>query len=256
MRMVRSSVRLIAFLGLCISTSLLVFVGLLGLRLRGSSPQHRQAWIQKRLLTFFRRIHRAMGMRITWDGEMPTEPCVLMGNHRSYVDAILFPVSFPVVYVARVETKSWPIIGWGANLIGTLWVDRKDKSSRRKTRQDVRDRLDAGMGIVIFPEGTTHKGPDLLPYRPGMFYTCAEEGFPIVPVAIEYKNQDIAWVGQDLFVPHAFHHFGAKTIDIRVRFGPTMTSSDPESLLHQVQSWTEGQCLQLREELDADYMRA
>ena len=114
--------------------------------------------------------------------------------------------------------------------LGTIWVDRKSKDSRRATRASVRNRLQEGMGIVIFPEGTTYKGPELLEYRPGMFYTCAEEGFPIVPVALEYKDPNIAWVNKEWFVPHAFHHFGAKTIDVAVRIGEAVHMTDAEAL--------------------------
>lgn len=175
-----------------------------------------------------------------------------MGNHRSYMDGILFPVDFPVVFVARKETKSWPIIGWGATLIGTIWVDRKSKESRTATRKTVRNRLDEGMGIVIFPEGTTHRGPDLLEYRPGMFYTCAEEGFPIVPVALEYGDPNIAWVGNSLFIPHAFHHLGAKHLDVAIRFGTPVHRDDAEELRTHVRTWTARACLELRAQLDAN----
>ena len=137
-------------------------------------------------------VQTIMGLRVTWR-ILSRRARSVMGNHRSYVDAVLFPVGFPVVYVGRIESKSWPIIGWGATLLGTIWVDRKSKDSRRATRAAVRERLSEGMGIVIFPEGTTFKGPQLLEYRPGMFYTCAEEGFPIVPVALEYRDPNIAW---------------------------------------------------------------
>ena len=60
-------------------------------------------------------------MKIHWHGEPPKSAHVMMGNHRSYVDAST-SVSFPVVFVARHETKSWPIVGWGASLLGTIWV--------------------------------------------------------------------------------------------------------------------------------------
>ena len=250
MRIPRALFRMFAFFAICMATSAWVLAGVATLSILRRPRAQKRQWVQGVLTRFFSRLHRVMGMRIRWDGDLPEKPCVLMGNHRSYVDAILFPVEFPVVYVARVETKSWPIIGWGATLIGTIWVDRNNKSSRKQTRETVRQRLADGMGLVIFPEGTTHKGPELLDYRPGMFYTCAEEGFAITPVAIEYANPNIAWVGNDLFIPHAFEHFGAKHIDIAVRFGPRMVSRDAESLRKQVRDWTEANCLELRAQFD------
>lgn len=250
MRPLRSFFRILFFLCLCAMTTMYLLLGLGIGKLQKRSVGQTRLWIHQHFVTFVTRVQRIMGMRITWEGELPAKPAVLMGNHRSYVDAILFPVSFPVVYVARKETKSWPIIGWGASLIGTIWVDRKSKNSRRATREAVRQRLSEGMGLVIFPEGTTHRGPELLEYRPGMFYTCAEEGFPIVPVALEYKDPDIAWVGNTWFIPHAFYHFGAKHIDISVRFGQPIHMKDAEALRAHVRDWTSTQCLDLRRTLD------
>jgi 1-acyl-sn-glycerol-3-phosphate acyltransferase len=251
MRPLRSLFRIFLFLKLSLATTAYLLIGLAARRIAGKTNLEDRAWIHTHFVKFVRRVHRIMGMRISWEGQLPDEPAVLMGNHRSYMDGILFPVGFPVVFVARKETKSWPIIGWGATLIGTIWVDRKSKESRTATRKTVRNRLAEGMGIVIFPEGTTHRGPDLLEYRPGMFYTCAEEGFPIVPVALEYGDPDIAWVGNSWFIPHAFHHLGAKHLDVAVRFGNPIHLDDAEQLRKHVRDWTSKTCLELRAQLDA-----
>ena len=112
-----------------------------------------------------------------------------MGNHRSYVDAILFR---GVSWCTWQGCKPNLAHHWlGCQLARHHLGDRKSKDSRRATRQTVMQRLQEGAGIVIFPEGTTHKGPDLLDYRPGMFYSCAEEGIPIVPVALSTKTRTL-----------------------------------------------------------------
>jgi len=201
---------------------------------------------------YLKGVHVLAGIRITWHGKGPKDPHVIMGNHRSYVDAVVIPVSFPIVFVARHETKSWPIIGWGASLLGTIWVKRDKKESRRATREAVKDRLSNGYGVAIFPEGTTHKGPDLLPYHKGIFYTCAENGFPIVPTAIEYENSDIAWVDKEMFIPHALTHFGARKINVHVSFGPSMSNDDAEQLREDARNWTQTECLRLRAIIDGN----
>lgn len=250
MRPLRATVRIVLFLALCVATILRMMSGFAFMKLTGASQEHVREWTHRRFVHFVKRVQTIMGLRVTWEGSFPDEPAVLMGNHRSYVDAVLFPVGFPVVYVGRIESKSWPIIGWGATLLGTIWVDRKSKDSRRATRAAVRERLSEGMGIVIFPEGTTFKGPQLLEYRPGMFYTCAEEGFPIVPVALEYRDPNIAWVDNAWFVPHAFHHFGAKHIDVTVRVGAPVSMGDAEALRTRIREWTQTQCLEMRQAFD------
>ena len=60
--------------------------------------------------------------------------------------------------------------------------------------------------------------PELLEYHKGCF-TCAENDFPIAAAAIEFEDQNIAWVGNTWFIPHAFKHFGARKINIHVAMG-------------------------------------
>lgn len=251
MRIVRAFIRLVLFLLLSFYTIGRLLLAFLWMKIRRDSLENKRSYTHTHFVRFVQQVQRIMGVRIRWEGKFPDQPAVLMGNHRSYVDAILFPVGFPVVYVGRVESKSWPVIGWGASLMGTIWVDRQSKESRRATRAAVRDRLREGMGIVIFPEGTTYRGPELLEYRPGMFYTCAEEGFPIVPVALEYRDPNIAWVDKVWFLTHAFHHFGAKHIDVAVRIGEAVHMSDAEALRSHVRNWTETQVLELRARFDS-----
>lgn len=178
-----------------------------------------------------------------------------MGNHRSYVDAILIPAKYPVGFVARSESKNWPFIGWGAMALNTIWVNRKSKDSRRATREEVKRRLNAGFGIIIFPEGTTCRGPELLEYRPSMFYISAEGGFPITPIAIEYRDPEIAWVNREWFVPHAWKHFGKKHIDVHVSIGPTQTGEEGQALLDQTRNWTQKEVQRLRVAWDAEIGR-
>lgn len=243
-RFIRSLIRIPGFLLMSLVYVLILII----LRLIWGKDLNRMHGV---LLHYIRNVYRLMGIRVEVQGELPDEPSIYMGNHRSYVDAVLVPAKHPVVFVARSESKNWPIIGWGATLLGTIWVNRKDPSSRKNTREEVKSRLRDGLGIVIFPEGTTHTGPDLLEYRPGMFYISAEGGFPITPIALEYKDPDIAWVGQSKFIPHAWKHFSKRHIDIKVSIGKTLTGSDGGKLLKEAHDWTAKEVLKLRKEWES-----
>ena len=47
------------------------------------------------LLHFIRNVYRLMGIRVEVQGELPDQPSIYMGNHRSYVDAVLVPAKTP-----------------------------------------------------------------------------------------------------------------------------------------------------------------
>jgi 1-acyl-sn-glycerol-3-phosphate acyltransferase len=239
-----------AFLAWTITISCTILITLSAAFLLGRKEKTRQKSIHKLFQRFLKVSHMIMGIRIHWSGTLPKEPSVVMGNHRSYLDAVVLPTSFPVVFVAKHEAKSWPIIGWGASLIGTIWVKRDKKESRKATRIAVKERFDSGYGVIIFPEGTTNKNPELLPYRKGIFYSCAENGFQIAPVAIEYRDPNIAWVG-GWFITHTIRHLGARYIDTYVSFGPIFKNKDAEKLIVDVRSWTQTECTRLRGLIDS-----
>ena len=60
----------------------------------------------------------------------------------------------------------------------------------------------------------------------GMFKMCAEGGFPICPIAMEYRNPEVAWEGSDLFVPHALRVFRRRYVDVALRFGEVQYGDD------------------------------
>jgi 1-acyl-sn-glycerol-3-phosphate acyltransferase len=244
-RFLRSSYRIPGFLLLC------SYYGLGMVKVKWKTQQDPKA-MHDLFLRFIASVHNLMGIRVFQEGELPEEPSILMGNHRSYVDAVLIPAKRPVAFVARIESKSWPIIGWSANTLHTIWVQRKSKESRKETRNQVKQRLIEGFGIVIFPEGTTHKGPELLEYRPSMFYISAEGGFPITPIAIEYRDPNIAWVDKQMFIPHAWKHFGKKHMDIRVSIGKTIKGTDGQELLDKAHQWTQSEVYRLRALWDSE----
>jgi 1-acyl-sn-glycerol-3-phosphate acyltransferase len=127
-----------------------------------------------------------------------------------------------------------------------IFVDRDSVQSRRDTRATIKERLSEGLSVLIFPEGTTHIGPDVLPFKPGMFNTCAEGGFSIIPTAIEYQNRNMAWIGTDTFLPHFFRAFSHRAVCVSVSFGSPVSGSDPQALRTETQSWVENETMRLR----------
>lgn len=195
-------------------------------------------------------MHFILNIEVETEGKPATTPGILMANHRSYVDIALTPNNIPFTIVAKKSVKSWPLVGQGGWAINTIWVDRNDKNSRQATRSEMKKRLHNGESVLVFPEGTTTKGPDILPLKPGMFYACAEAGFPIHTFAIEYENPNIAWIDDDLFLPHFIREFGKKHLKVKVRYGPTFENTDGDQLRLDVENWLRAATAEMRDEWD------
>lgn len=238
-----------AFIRLLLFPTITFFCAVATLVLRALRFRHRTVY---RVFAFWRRAMRwVLNVKVVQEGRIPGDACIIMANHRSYLDVVMIPSRTPLVFVAKASVRKWPIIGWGGDGMKTIWVDRSDADSRKRTRKRIMARIRQGLSVVIFPEGTTTVGPELLPFKPGMFHAVAGGMTPIVPVAIEYENPNIAWVGDDTFIGHFLREFGARRTEVRVCFGEPMTDDDGERLCTNVHQWISGTVMRYRQSFDA-----
>jgi 1-acyl-sn-glycerol-3-phosphate acyltransferase len=179
---------------------------------------------------------KVFGVKTVLHGEKP-KVGLMMSNHQSYIDIWLIPKYAITVFVAKAEVKKMPLVGWGASSVDTVYVDRSDKESRQKTKNEISERIRNGRSVIIFPEGTTGDGNGLLPIKPGMFHNAAEEGFPIIPTAIFYERADLAWVGDDPMGAHFARNFSKLTTTAHIVFGEPMTGTDGEELMERFRVW-------------------
>ncbi len=190
-----------------------------------------------------RRLLPAMGIRIETEGTAPDFPCLLVGNHRSYLDPIILLRDVDAYPVAKAEMASWPIIGKGARMAGILYLERENSASRSDILRLIGRRIEAGFQVMIFPEGTTSGLPGTLPFRKGAFQLAARSGFPVVPVALRFSDTADFWVGTESMVSHAGRRFREKTIYIKVIYGPTLQGADAEVLMEEAREWIEERLL-------------
>lgn len=179
----------------------------------------------------------SIGVRMDVRGTPPTTPCLLMGNHRSYLDPVVLIHDVVACPVSKAEVASWPIIGYGAKVTGILFLKRESSSSRKKTLDGIAEKVREGYTVILFPEGTTHALPRCMEFKPGGFRLAAEENTPITPVAIEYRYTADYWIGNDTFLPHFLRRFGEKEMQVFVRYGTPMHSDDPERLRKAAMDW-------------------
>ncbi len=188
------------------------------------------------------RLLKATGVRVAVDGEVPSRPCLLLANHRSYLDPILVLRDVHAYPVAKAELAQWPIIGKGAKQAGIIYLRRGHASSGAYALKVMADViLEEGFSIILFPEGTTSNQRHLLPLKKGAFRAAVRWSLPVVPVAICFQDIRDAWVGEESFLRHAWRRFQEQEIIVRVCYGPVFFSSDENELEREVREWIEQQ---------------
>jgi 1-acyl-sn-glycerol-3-phosphate acyltransferase len=186
---------------------------------------------------------KGIGVELNTFGEAPNSPCIIVANHRSYLDPILMLREVDAYPVAKAELANWPVIGKGAKLAGILYLKRESVKSRAGTLIQIQQVIDAGFPVLIFPEGTTSGLPGALPFKKGIFQMAAKAQIQVVPVAVCFKDARDFWVGRESFLKHAARRFQEKSIQVTLHYGPPMLSDNPESLRINTQAWIEEKLL-------------
>jgi lysophosphatidate acyltransferase len=123
----------------------------------------------------------------------PKTPCVIICNHQSILDILGMAEIWKHVGKCAVVAKREILyvfpFGLGAWLCGTVFIDRSDSTGARNQISTTGEALRAnGTKLWIFPEGTRHKGSELLPFKKGAFHIAAQFELPIIPVVISPYN--------------------------------------------------------------------
>lgn len=177
-----------------------------------------------------RQLMRGLGVRLVSEGDFPSGAGMVVANHRSYLDPILFIAEMDAVPLCMAEVRSWPIVGWGADMSGVLFVDRADPSHRTAMVRAMMQKANEGYPVLIFPEGTTSAEPGTLPFQMGAFQIAARCNLKVAPVAYLFEDPADYWVGDEPFLRHAWRRFRVKQTRIRVVYGPLLEDSDPDRL--------------------------
>lgn len=147
-------------------------------------------------------------------------PFILVCNHCSNLDPLMMgwasgnQVGRVVHFMAKIEMRGWPIIGWLATQSGVYFVRRGERD--RAAQQFSLSALAAGRPIAIFPEGTRSRNGHLREGKPGAALIAMRSGAPILPAAISGTHR--------IFPGHARWPRPSR---VRIRYGP------PFNLHHQ-----------------------
>ncbi|MEO6788228.1 MAG: lysophospholipid acyltransferase family protein [Chthoniobacteraceae bacterium] len=167
-----------------------------------------------------------MGVRINVHGEIPTGG-LIVSNHVSYVDIVALSAVAACAFVSKKEVARWPLFGLYARCGATIFVDRERRSAVADVAGEMRERLDAGVPLTLFPEGTSTDGKDVLPFRSSLFEPVVELGCPVTACALRYSlnggsvADEVAYWGDMRLAPHLLNFLGKTGVTLDIRFGPS-----------------------------------
>ena len=110
---------------------------------------------------------------------------VYASNHVSWFDVFAIASVLPrYTFVAKAELRKIPIFGWGAEGAGVVFLARENRKSAFEAYQLVAQKIQNGLNVVVFPEGTRGREYALRPFKKGPFVLAIAAGAPVVPIVV------------------------------------------------------------------------
>lgn len=187
-----------------------------------------------------------LGLKIEKEGNPADQIVMYVANHRSFADPIVICRYLKAFVVAKAEVASYPIINYGAQLTGVLYVKRDDKNSRNTVRRMIIETIKSGYNILVFPEGTVGLKRGTLEFKSGAFAEAVKNKIPIVPIAIEYKSEADLWLIPN-FVKQFLNMFAKISTHVKVSFGPKIITEDVDVAYTEAHGWIQHKMFQMQE---------
>lgn len=181
-------------------------------RVRGYTMMYWARW-----MTMALRISRVV------DGSPPHGNAMVVVNHVSWIDILVLMATHRGIFLAKSELADWPLIGWMCRQTDTLFLRRNHARSLAEKVATVARALESAETVILFPEGTTTTGMQVLPFFPGLFQAAIDAGTPVQPVALQYLENNRAsgtapFVGDDDFRAHFRQLLRAGPIMAKISF--------------------------------------
>lgn len=234
----------VAFSGAVLATALIAPVVYVGVRFNLPG---------QRLLppVWHRMLARLFGFRIHVLGTMDARrPLLIVANHISWSDIIVLGALDYVSFIAKSEMSGWPLLGTIAKLQKSVFVERENRTKSREQAEEIATRLAAGDVMVLFAEGGTADGNNILPFKSSLLGAAEMaarqddvEAVHVQPVSIAYvrlhgvpmgrRYRNVAaWVGGVGLYQHLMRVLREGSIDVEIRYGEPASLSGSGNRKH------------------------
>ena len=192
------------------------------------SPAQQQAQVQAWSLGLLARA----GVRLQVQGEAVLQgPVLLVANHLSWLGRAVLHAARYWRFIYKSEVQAWPMVRTLATAGGTLYIHRESRRDALRMVHDMRQALEEGQVLAIFPEGTTGDGRDLLPFHANLLQAPLLAGAPVQPVGLRFVEAATgaisyapSYVGDETLLGSVWRTLSAPPLVAIVHFGALQTA--------------------------------
>ena len=168
------------------------------------SPLMTQSFHRQFIKAWHQLVVWIVGVKTEYSGADFTDGALIVSNHVSWLDVSVLGARYPVIFLAKAEIAGWPILGYVTRKAGTLFIVRGKGSSG--ATESIAGALSMNQSVVIFPEGRTTDGLDVVRFAPRLFQSAITASQPVQALGLLYHDSrgdpltDVSYVGDLSFM--------------------------------------------------------
>lgn len=190
-----------------------------------------------RLVMIWLKISCGLSYRVIGKENIPKGPAIILAKHQSAWETISLQQIFPPqTWVLKRELLNIPVFGWALRTTKPVAINRgSTKEALKQVLEQGKQRLNEGLWMVIFPEGTRTLPGVRGRYAIGGSMLAERSGYPVVPVA---HNAGEFWKAKG---------FLKYPGEITVVIGPVIETANRKAgeINRQVEEWIENTMTQI-----------
>jgi 1-acyl-sn-glycerol-3-phosphate acyltransferase len=154
----------------------------------------------------------------------PQKSYILVSNHQSTFDIFALLGYLPIQFrwTAKAELFHLPFLGWSMSRIGYISIERGSPKKAYRSMLRAAEKVNQGVSVMIFPEGTRGPGGTMQPFKKGVFLIALKSQAPILPIAIRGTEKIMAKGG-----------WRARPGDVQIIVGPPIETAGIPSAKEQ-----------------------
>ena len=169
-------------------------------------------------------------VKLIVEGEenIPTQPCVIVSNHQGQWETFSMQYLFhPLCTLLKRELLYIPLWGWAMSLLRPIAINRsKPKQAILQTLDEGSKRLQEGLFVLLFPEGTRVEAGKVGNYARSSFELAKRNKVKVLPVC---HNSGDCWPA---------HKFIKQPGTIKLFIGEPIEVVDSKKSAEEVRAWT------------------
>jgi 1-acyl-sn-glycerol-3-phosphate acyltransferase len=154
---------------------------------------------------------------------------LVVSNHMSYLDILVMSTIQPFVFVTSVDMGEVFFLGTMAELGGSIFIERRNRSKIDRDLGVMSQTLRAGHNVMLYPEGTSLNGECVGPFKKSLLMAAVEAGVDVLPICLKYTEIDgepfgpanadkVCWYGNMDFAPHFLSLTDLNRVKVEVHF--------------------------------------